>query len=495
MPKRSKKSPEVLRVLFLAAEADPFFKVGGLGDVAFSLPYALQSLLPSQVGNKTLDVRLALPCHASILKKIPDCQVVARYSIPALQGSYPVEVLYTKYNGISIYLISGVPIPPDSSVYSGDNHLDGLKYAFFSQAALELGRNIGWKPDIIHANDWHTAPTVYVLEQKRKLDSYYASIHSILTIHNLPFMGSGTSEELASFGILPSSDPRLPDWARHIPLPMGMAVADQITTVSPTYARELLTPEFGCGLQDFFKSRQDALEGIINGLDIESWNPATDPAIPQNFNQETIDLRQKNKEALLKEFSLPPTHGIPLLILVSRMDPQKGVDIALEGLRETINQPWQAILLGTGYSQLERDCLRLEAEYPDRVRAAIRFDTKLSRRMYSGADILLMPSIYEPCGLSQMIAMRYGCVPLARATGGLKDSIIDAGTTKEGDGFLFETPAGVNLGKTLRRALKAYQDKTEWLSIQQRGMEKDFSWRKSAVEYARIYNKIMREGA
>jgi starch synthase len=303
-------------------------------------------------------------------------------------------------------------------------------------------------------------------------------------------MGAGTDAALETFGIPPVQDNRLPEWGAFQPLPMGLATADLITTVSPTYAREILTPEFGCGLQNFLQARASDVSGILNGLDEQSWDPATDPALRVRFDSTSLEKRRSNKQALLHEFSLPPNMDLPLLILISRMDWQKGVDLAIDSLRMIAGLPWQAILLGNGDPTLEAAIRHLEAEFPYRVGAAIRFDAQLARCMYGGGDMLLMPSRYEPCGLAQMIGMRYGCIPVARATGGLRDTIIDQQSPDISTGFLFEEATPEALSAALRRALSAYSDREDWQARQQFGMRQDFSWERSARTYAQLYLQL-----
>jgi starch synthase len=256
-----------------------------------------------------------------------------------------------------------------------------------------------------------------------------------------------------------------------------------------------MTPEFGCGLENILAARKDQVSGILNGLDIESWDPSTDLALPSQYAWNTLDLRQINKTALLQEFNLAPaSDDLPLIVVISRFFHQKGVDLVVEALRKVIDQPWQAILLGTGDPELEQACRQLETDFPDRVRAAIKFDLALSQRMYGGADMLLMPSRYEPCGLSQMIAMRYGCIPVARATGGLKDTIKDSpGDEQQNTGFLFEKATGKECTKALKRALKIFKKKDLWQQMQINGMHQDFSWTRSAMQYASIYQSLRKD--
>lgn len=480
--------PSTLRVLFLAAEAAPLIKVGGLGDVAGSLPHALRSIPGHLLEGRSLDVRLVIPYHGEVARKLLDPQPVASFIVQHPTGPIPTRAFVTHVSGVPVYLIEGAPIGTEAPVYSGDNYIDGQKYAFFSLAAVELARQLDWQPDILHANDWHTALAVFHLARCRlSRDPFFARTRSVLTIHNLPFMGAGAERALDEFGIRPVRDLRLPDWSRQFPLPLGLLAADRIVAVSPTYAREILTPEFGCGLQDFLISRSSIVSGILNGLDPEDWNPGQDTAIASRFSATGLDEREENKKALLREFDLPYDSQTPLFVLVSRMDPQKGVDLAIDSLKEMAHFPWQAILLGTGDPILESACRSLQVQYPDRVRAAIRFDARLSRRMYAGGDLLLMPSRYEPCGLAQMIAMRYGCVPLARATGGLRDTVFENTAGRANNGFLFDEIKSEALSTALQRALRCFADRSSWRQLQISGMLQDFSWGKSALEYANLY--------
>jgi len=479
--------PDPLNVLFVSAEAEPLVKVGGLGDVAGSLPRALRSLPLNDAGGRAIDVRLVIPFHSVITHRLPDLQLIGNFQVPHPSGPIPARVFMTKINQMPVYLIEGPPILSGTTVYSTNPIEDGEKYIFFSLASLELATRLDWKPDILHFNDWHTAIAAYELANRRKTSSSYARIKSVLSIHNLPFMGGGAETVVRSFGIPPATDDRLPVWARSFPLPLGLLAADHIIAVSPTYAQEILAPEFGCGLQDFLKTRSDCISGILNGIDEKGWDPSTDTALAGNFSVSELDQRLINKKSLLEEFQLPYSPNIPLLIMIGRIDNQKGMDLAIEGLRMVTDQPWQAILLGTGDPLLESAARSLEVELPDRVRAAIRFDLLLSHRMYAGGDMLLMPSRYEPCGLAQMIAMRYGCVPVARETGGLKDTIRDNREPGGGNGYLFKEASPAAFTVALLRALAMYPNRPAWQAMQIRGMTQDFSWKQSARAYAEIY--------
>jgi starch synthase len=480
---------KVLRILFLGAEADPFIKVGGLGDVTGSLPRSLRNLNPELIEGYSLDVRLAIPYHYAIHPKVTDSTFVAKFSVRRGRDVFQGEAYQAEANGVPVYLIHGPPFEEETPVYLYDTPLDGDRYSFFSLGSLKTVEKIGWKPDVIHANDWHTAMALYAICIKQSLDGFFSGTSKVLTVHNLPFMGGGSGNALKSYGLPASQSEDLPKWARHFPLPLGLLSADQITAVSPTYAQEIMTPEFGCGLQDFLTARADRVSGILNGLDMDAWNPATDKNISQSFSIDTLDQRKENKTALLKAFDLDTAGNVPLLILIGRMDSQKGVDLALEAFRKIADRPWQAILLGTGDPLLEAASRELENDFPDRVRAAIRFDARLARQMYAGADILIMPSRYEPCGLAQMIAMRYGCIPVARATGGLKDTIVDSEDENTATGILFDAAIVSELTAALTRAISLYRKPQIWQKMQQNGMRQDFSWERSALAYAQLYIK------
>ena len=472
---------QTINVLFLAAEAEPFVKVGGLGDVSGTLPKALRALSNNDI---KLDVRLVLPMHSVV--KADGLKPIGIYSIPRGKTEVQVEAYEGILDGMPVYFINGDPIRASGSVYSSNNKLDGEKYTFFSLAALELPRQINWTPNIIHANDWHTALASYGNLVKR-WNEKTRRVSSVVTIHNLPFLGPNVSDILEEYG-LPLANTDLPEWARVMPMPLGLWASDAIVAVSPTYAEEILHEEFGSGLQDFFRNRSDTLRGILNGLDTASFDPQTDPTLAANFNAETLSLRPRNKAALQERVGLPVNPDVPLLGMVSRMDQAKGIDIALKGLRMMTKQDWQLVILGAGDPKLESIAKKLQEDMPGRVRVEMRYDAKLARQIYAGSDIFLMPSRYEPCGLSQMIAMRYGSVPLVRAVGGLHDTVTDSET-----GFVFVDTKVKSFNDTLRRALSLYPYRSRWMDLQKAGMAQDFSWSNSAQKYLELYKKLMNE--
>lgn len=473
-----------MKILLLAAEADPFIKVGGLGDVAGSLPIALKATCG-------MDVRLVIPFHGAIQRKAFDWKRIASFDVPKPGKPVRAEALETDVHGVPVYLITGAPIPADAPVYTSNAGADAYKFTFFSLAALELARQLDWTPDLIHANDWHTAPALYALYLRRDQDRFFKNTATLLGLHNLPYLGEGAGAALSSYGLPPAYDSTLPWWAQDMPLPLGLLAADQIVAASPTYAQEIMTPEFGSGLERFLTSRADSISGILNGINQDQWDPRHDEALTARYGADNLESRRDNKTALLREFGLREDPEIPLLAMVTRMDPQKGIDLVPAALHKIARQRWNAILLGTGVPEIEEAVRELEVEFQGRLRAAIRFDAMLSRRIYAGADMLLIPSRYEPCGLTQMIAMRYGCLPLARATGGLKDTIQDYQPDHPGTGFLFSRANAKDFAKALRRALHLYPQRSEWIKLQQIGMRQDFSWGRFARQYAELYQTVI----
>ncbi len=472
--------PKTINVLFLAAEADPFVKVGGLGDVAGSLPKALRALSNDDV---KLDVRLVLPYHPVI--KAENVNPLGIYTLSRNNSEVEVEAFETLVDGLPVYLINGEAIRANGSVYSADAKLDAEKYVFFSLAALKLANHINWTPDVIHANDWHTALSLYGNLTKR-WEEGAKHIANVMTVHNLPFMGPDVRDLMESYGVkLAQTD--LPDWARVMPMPLGLWASDAIVAVSPTYGNEILTEEYGAGLFDFLQIRHETLSGILNGIDTISFDPATDNAIGANYDADNLERRWTNKKLLQERLGFPHDQNIPLFGIVSRMDIQKGMDIAFNALKTMKKIDFQAVILGTGDPKLEEAAQDLQKLFPEKIKVEARFDAGLARQIYAGTDMLLMPSRYEPCGLAQMIAMRYGCVPIARKVGGLNDTVKQNET-----GFVFEKPMHMSLVGAIKKALKVFADKEAWKQIQLNGMAQDFSWNASAKEYLKLYLSLVK---
>jgi starch synthase len=470
-----------LKVLFLAAEAAPFVKVGGLGDVAGSLPRALAAL-----GH---DVRLAIPGYGAIDWDRFRPERGARFPVPRGGGVEPAELWETASDGLPVYFLTGPPVPTDRRIYGGPVE-DATKFLFFSLAALGACRELGWKPDVLHANDWHTGPAVYRIATGA--DPFWNGVATVFTIHNLPYTGRGAGRFLSEWGLGPSPAlSLLPAWARDSLLGIGLATADVLTTVSPTYSREIQTPEGGYGLDATLRARSDRLRGILNGIDLVSWNPADDSTLRVPFDVDRLDSRAANRTALREEAGLDPDDRTLLLGMVSRLDSQKGFDVAIPALRRWLDVGGQLVVLGSGDPGLEHELAGLESGWRGRASVRLRFDPPYSRRIYGGADAVLIPSRYEPCGLTQMIAMRYGAVPIARRTGGLADTIIDVGGP-DGTGVLFDGLDPVSIAHALERAASVYAQPGHWRELQRRGMRKDFSWTRSALEYESLYRDALR---
>ena len=466
----------------MASEASPLVKVGGLADVAGSLPRVLAAM-----GH---DVRIALPGYGAIDWDTVRPTFRTAFPIGHRGGQQIAEIYETRLGRVPCYLVSGPPIPKDRRIY-GDVASDAQAFVFLSLAALSLCRALDWKPDVLHAHDWHAGTAVYWLATSGRRLDFFRSIATLFTIHNLPYTGRGSGRALADYGLEPAAGlASLPAWARDAPLALGLASADLLSTVSPTYAREILTPAFGEGLDGVLRARAERLIGILNGIDPETWNPATDAAIASKYDSASLGRRRPNKAALQQELGLEGPEGTPLLAVVSRLDRQKGIRMSTGPVRGWLVEGGQFVLLGTGEREAEAEVAAIEREFPGRASVRLRFDGALARRIYAGADALLIPSLYEPCGLTQMIGMRYGAVPVARRTGGLADTVTDAGDPG-GTGVLFDEFSPAALWDALTRARRVYAQPARWAELQTRGMRTDFSWSRSAGEYVSAYTRAV----
>ena len=343
---------EQIKVLFLASEAEPVIKIGGLADVAGSLPSALKKISNPPDFEVDIDIRIVLPFHPELKDEMGSVQNIGSRAIPTVHGS--MQAKYYRLgeedaaNPVPIYLIDGPPIEKSPYVYSDNMAVDGWKYVFFSLAALELPDVIDWAPDILHANDWHTAPAIYSTVLNRVGDASSVRPQTLLGIHNLPYTGAGTESAMDAFGLPPAYSPDLPWWAQHQPLPVGLVTADRLVAVSPTYAQEICTPEFGAGLEGLLLARGNALSGILNGIDPDLWDPALDPAIRMQYSLSSLPARLRNKSALQLETDLPISKDPLLISMVSRLVHQKGVDLAIQAFQSLGDLNWQAVILGSG---------------------------------------------------------------------------------------------------------------------------------------------------
>ena len=478
-------------VCFVISEAEPLIKVGGLGDVGGTLPTALVNLPPEMTDGRPIDVRVVIPYHDILKEKQIPVKWICNYKIPYENGLFQ-DVYVSQAEGmpVPIYLIDGDPIR-GKGVYSSDSVVDGYKYVFFSAAACELFKHINWIPDVLHSHDWHTGASVMKMKQMRAYNPAYGSIKTLYTIHNLPYAGGNHKNILDSYGIEESYAEFIPDWMRACPMSLGLSAADKISTVSETYAKEIMTQEFGHGYEYFLQKNSAKVCGIVNGIMPDQWDPMTDRVLYANYDVNSLEKRIENKRMIQREVGLPQNDDVPLIIMIGRLDYQKGFDLAFSALRSIRDMNWQALILGSGNPVIQNDCLSLAAEMPDRVRVQIRYDANFSRKMYAAGDMLLMPSRYEPCGIAQMIAMLYGCIPIAHATGGLKDTITDPYDNNEAyTGFLFNDALTDACAGAVRRSLIAYNDREQWLALQKRCMVQDFTWEKSAKKYYDLYKSL-----
>ncbi len=467
----------------VAAEAAPLAKVGGLADVVGSLPRALHAL-----GH---DVRVVIPAYGAIDWPRYAPRLVASFPVHSAAGDEAAEIWETAIGEIPAFLVGGPPVPKDRWIYGRTIQEDGPKFIFFSLAALWSAEALHWKPDVVHAHDSHTGAAAWWLATDGRENPYFRDVASVFTIHNLPYAAQGAGRFLGDYKLRRSPQLEiLPEAFRDSLMGLGILGADMLSTVSPTYAREILTGAGGYGLDGVLRVRQDRLAGILNGIDTELWDPSTDPEIHRTFDAATLSRRTQNKAALQEDAGLEIDARMPLLGVVSRLVKEKGFDIAGPAVRRWLDRGGQFVLLGTGDPEIEHEFSQFEMRYPRRASVRLRFDSRYARRIYAGADALLIPSRYEPCGLAQMIGMRYGCVPVVRRTGGLADTVTDAGDPG-GTGFMFDEFHPWALWDAMERSLRVYSQPAKWAQLQSNGMVLDFSWTKSALEYVALYERAV----
>lgn len=469
-----------------SSEVAPFAKTGGLGDVLGALPQALAKL-----GH---DVRVVLPKYGCIQEQY--CQQMEfRFFlyIPLGWRRKYCGVFELKKDGVTYYFI-------DNEYYFGDIYLykwnDLERFAFYDKACLEILKQLDFKPDVIHAHDWQAGMVPVLLNAYYVEDEFYRGIKTVFTIHNLRYQGIYSMDIVADFYSLPReyfTEDKLEFHGCANLLKGGIVYADYVTTVSPSYAEEIKTPLGGERLDGLLSARSQSLYGIINGIDTAVYNAKTDPKIFANFDLRNLTSKKKeNKIALQKQLGLPVDGEKAMIGIVSRLVDQKGFDIIAEAMGELVNLDIQLVVLGTGEAKYE-EMFRQNAWYhPEKVSANITFSDDMAHKIYASADMLLMPSMFEPCGLSQMIAMAYGTIPIVRETGGLKDSVQPFNEfTGEGNGFSFAPYSAHDMLYTLRMALHFFADKEVWVPLMKRAMKMDFSWGASAKKYDEMYQKLL----
>ena len=483
------KSSE-LRILFATSECTPLVKTGGLGDVSAALPAALAAL--------GVDTRILLPGYRPVLAQLPDCREVARFAASAdfpgsrlLRGQMASGVPLYALDCAELYDRPGGPYQDEAGSNWTDN---ALRFGLLSHVAALLGSAgspLEWQPQVVHCNEWQTGLAPAYLRYAAG-----ARAATLQTIHNLAFQGVFEPELVAALGLPPDcfSPAGAEYYGKLSFLKAGLQFADAITTVSPGYALEIQSEPLGFGLQGLLAARKDCLYGILNGIDTGLWNPATDALIACRYTADTLAGKAGNKRALQQRLGLAPAPNVPLFAVVSRLTAQKGLDWLLEIAPQLLALPAQLAVLGGGDAQLERGFLALAQGHAGQVSTTIGFDEALAHLIEAGADVFLMPSRFEPCGMNQMYSQRYGTPPIVRATGGLADTVVDctAATLADGSasGFVFQEPSAPALLAAVERAERAWRDDTTWRALQRNGMARDFGWDASARRYAGLYARL-----
>lgn len=472
-----------MKVLYAASEALPFIASGGLGDVAGSLPHALRKRL--------IGCRVVLPMYDTIKQELKDTmKFITHISVPVAWRRQYCGIFEAKYNGVIYYLIDNQYYFKRDTIYG--HYDDAERFAFFSRAVLEIIPYIDFKPDIIHCNDWQTALTPVYYSAMYANSPGYENIKTIFTIHNIQYQGVYGKELLEDVLGIPADKASLLEYDGCINFMKGaIECADKVTTVSPSYADEILDPWYSHGLDSILNERRYKLSGILNGIDTVGYDPATDKCIKANFSADDISGKKIDKEELQKEMGLPVKPSVPVIGMVTRLVSHKGLDLVKGILDELLaTSEMQLVVLGSGDYEYESYFRWIAEKYPDKVGLRIGFVPELARKIYAGADMFLMPSKSEPCGLSQMVALRYGTVPIVRETGGLRDSITDCGDGK-GNGFTFKSYNAHDMLDAIRRALTLYYN-GDWNELVLRALNCDFSWGRSANAYIRLYKETLK---
>ncbi len=476
-----------MKILFAASEANPFIKTGGLGDVMGALPVSLKEL--------GADVRVIIPKYRDINEEIKSkLKYIKNFTVKVGWRNQYCGVFEYDYEGVKFYLIDNEYYFKRGGLYG--YYDDGEKFAFFSRAVLEFLKHTDWTPDIVHCNDWQTAMVPVLHKLEYICDEKFKNMKTILSIHNLFFKGMYSPEvlpELFGYDYEPYFNGSLEHNGAVSFLKGGINYADRVTTVSKSYAEEIKTPEYGEQLDGLLRYRGDFLEGIVNGIDYKEYDPENDKYIKYNYNLKSISKKARNKEELQKELNLPVNKKVPMIGMVSRLTHQKGCDLITRMLDELLKDDVQVVILGTGDYMYEESFKSFASRYPDKFSANIKFSNELAHKIYAASDMFLMPSLFEPCGLGQLIALRYGTVPIVRETGGLKDTVTPYNEFDEtGNGFGFMNYSSEELLNITRYALSIFKDKSKWKNIVKHAIESDNSWEKSAKEYIRLYDELIK---
>ncbi len=484
---------KALKILIVSSEVAPFARTGGLGDVCGALPIAL-----AQLGH---DVRVVMPCYSLM----PDSCIgehLGTSKVPVggrlLSGSLRSAKLPA--TNLTVYQIERKGYFGRKNLYgtNGKEYKDNLdRFSFFCHAVLAMIPKTGWKPDIVHCHDWHTALVPALIKTRFSKDQFWGGRADVFTIHNLAYQGCFPKEDLIKTGLpvgLFTMD-CLEFYGKLNLMKGAIAFSSKINTVSPQYSKEIMTPEMGHGLDGFLSTRESDLSGILNGVDYEVWHPSRDSALKANYDVDNLDGKAVCKEDLQRHLGLPVKRGVPIIGLVSRIDWQKGFDLIIDSFDELVKLDMQLVILGSGDPKLERMCKKYARLYPDRISVSLKFDHELSHKIEGGSDFFLMPSRFEPCGLSQLYSLAYGTIPIVRATGGLADTVSDVDEDsimwKEATGIVFREATPGALIKGIVRALDIYKNRALMMQIQRTGMKMDFSWDRSARKYVQLYHQAI----
>lgn len=479
-----------MKILFVASEVSPFAKTGGLADVAGSLPRALKK--------KGHDVRIIMPLYR--------CVEAGDFTIKKARKGVEITLNNVMRKGllrqtsmaeIPVYLFENREFFHRSELYgtsTGDYPDNSLRFGFFCHGVVDILKRMDFRPDIIHCHDWQTALIPVLLKYGHQDDPFYRKIALVYTIHNLAYQGVFDREALPDLGLDDSlfTVERLEFYNRVNLMKGGILAADIVNTVSDTYCREIQTEEMGCGLDGVLRRRAHDLYGIVNGIDYQEWNPATDLNLFRNFTPSALSGKAANKKGLQKALGLPQASDIPLLAMITRLSSQKGLDLLETLLPRLARERLQLVILGTGDEKYMKMLTEFRDKGADNISINLAFDQTLSRRIYAGSDMFLMPSHYEPCGLGQLIALRYGSIPIVRKTGGLADTVFDIRDgVRDPNGFSFDDYTAEAFLEAITRALDAYRDKKSWVRMVRNGMNSDYSWERSAGEYDALYEKAL----
>lgn len=485
-----------MKIAFIASEVFPYAKTGGLADVAGALPKVLANL--------KCKVKVFMPKYGFINERKHQLNFIESINVPinvadTIRNTY-LHKSFLPNSNVEVYFIDCPYFFSRDKIYTDDEDEDE-RFILFNKAVIEIIQRLDWIPDIIHCNDWQTSLIPFYLKENYNQDKNLKAIKTIFTIHNIAYQGSFSRDTFYKSEIdtelIKDVDPRFS--GNFSFLKTGLLFSDIINTVSKTYAREIMTPELGTGMETILKKRKKNLRGIINGIDYTEWNPLTDANIPFHYDSKHLEQKKGNKKYLLERFNMEYSDEVPLIGIVSRMVKQKGFDIVADGISELMKLNAKWIVLGSGEDQYEDLFRSLSHSFPDKVANYIGYNNELAHLIEAGSDMFLMPSQYEPCGLNQLYSLRYGTVPIVRKTGGLADTVknwsgLKGSHSNSGTGFSFNNYTANDLLTAIKKALNVFTNKSTWTQIQMNGMKQDFSWENSGKEYIKLYKRVINKG-